>query len=382
GLTVLLRRGWAQAAKTVVVPAAVYLLWLMVAGRDSLGAQSNDLAGLLQFGDFVWAGLSNAFERSVGLAGGGPVLLLALAVWLLRRSTLAPTAAAPAFAGALGAVVLFAIIAVGRSGLGAAQPDGPRYVYICIALVLPAVGLALSDLASGGPGRTIAVLGFLGLVLVHNLALLREDAGRDAERERIMKGRVLAGGEVVGSAAATDDGLRALTGLPDLTVGALRRMADEAKLPPPTGVTGEDRLAAATFLQLGVGPGTMDPALPPTARLGEVRRAAVGAAGDGSTSSCVRVTPEAGGVPEVVLTPADDLTAGPISVSLASPGGGELKLSLRTAAGEAVTGPSRTVALAPGQVVRVDDAAPNTSLVLDLPAGGTVDLCGVATGAP
>ncbi|HVF13751.1 MAG TPA: hypothetical protein VM942_04080, partial [Acidimicrobiales bacterium] len=47
GLTVLLRRGWAQAAKTVVVPAAVYLLWLMVAGRDSLGAQSNDLAGLL-----------------------------------------------------------------------------------------------------------------------------------------------------------------------------------------------------------------------------------------------------------------------------------------------------------------------------------------------
>jgi len=322
----------------------------------------------------VWTGLSTAFERSVGLAGGGPVMVLALAVWLLRRSGLASTRAAPAFAGALGAVALFGLIALGRSALGVAQAGNPRYVYICVALALPSVGLALTDLASGVAGRTIAVLALVGLALVNNLALLRHDAGNDAERERILKRRVLAAAELVDPGPASDEGLLELTSLPDLDVHSLRRMVDDGKLPRPADLTAEDRLTAATYVQVATGPGTLGPSVPAGARIGSVGQAAV----ERGTGSCVRVTPEAGGGPEVVLTPVGDGTGGPVSVSLSTPAGGVLELFLRTTTPEALTGPPRKVDLEPGQVVRFDDGAPDTVLILHPPAGSTTDLCGVA----
>jgi hypothetical protein len=401
GLAVLLRRGPTKAALTVAAPAAVYLLWLALAGRHSLATANTGLTTLLGFTGFVWAGLTNAFERSVGLAGAGPVVVLALAVWLLRRSGRASTEATPAYACAMGAVLLFTLIAIGRSSLGADQPAAPRYVYACMALALPAVGLALSDLAltagaatdgavtdgapgdgapsDGAPGRRarmIAVLAFLALVLLNNLALLREDARRDADLEIVLRRRVLAAAEVVGSSGATDVALRQFTSLPDLTVGALRRMVGESKLPAPTGVTAEDRLAAETFLQVDVGPGT--PGSPPPVTSG---LAAVGNAGvEPGPESCVKITPQAGERAEVLLTPLGVGSEGPVSVSVASADGGELELFLRTTGAEPVTGPPRTVAVVAGQAVRLDDRVPGTSLVLHTPPTGVTELCGVAPG--
>jgi hypothetical protein len=306
-------------------------------------------------------------EQATGFPGAGPVIILGLAAWLLRRGGVASGPAAPAFACALGAMLLFSVIAVGRTALGVEQSEASRYTYIAVALLLPAIGLVLSELAEAIAARR-ALIGFL-LVLVglHNAGVLRQQSRLQTNSERAFKTTALATAQLATAGAPIINAQPDLLYNPDLTVDDLRRMAVDGKLPSTRGITEADRVAAATVVQYGVGPSGLDVALTAPA----VERVA-GATQQRTAPGCLHLRPT-GGTVEIRLAGGE-----PMSVTVTSVSGGEMTGFLRTTTPAEYTGPPRTDKLQPGAVVHVNVTARVSEVILRVPAGGATDLCGVA----
>jgi hypothetical protein len=366
-VTALLRRGLRQAALVVAVPALVYLVWLAVAGRQGLDSQPHTLDTVFTYPEYIWTGLRSALEQATGFPGAGPVLILGLAVWLLRRSGLGAGPDASTFACAVGAVLLFSVIAVGRTALGVQQSEASRYTYIAVALLLPAMGLALSELVDMSPARR-AVVGFLlVLVLLHNAGLLREESRKQADDEQPFKRTVLATAQLAAEPAPFVNHQPDILFNPDLTVDDVLAMARQGKLPSAKNVTAPDRLAAATVLQYGVGPVGLDvPVTPPRVEL------VAGATQTRTAPDCVRLTPTATGMEIQVAAGA------PMSLTVTSASGGEMAGYLRVDGPPAITGPPRSTVLEPGLPVRVNVTASVDRVILRLPVGGPADVCGLA----
>ena len=356
GLVVLLRRSLKDAVLTVVPPGAVYLLWLAWIGHEGLRDQGSLLDRLLDVPSYLWTGLSNALERAGGIPGAGPVLVVLLLVWLVRQEAVRSPGAAVPTAMAAGAGLLFAVIGMGRSNQGVEQATSSRYVYIAMALLLPAIGRALSTGGLRAPSRQVAVAALLGLVLLQGLDDLRTNAAAEGDRERQVRAQVMAADGLVASGAALVGPQPEPRYTPDLTVDLLRRLREEGALPTGVEVTEADRLAAATQLQLAVT--TTAPAagtLPPTV-------AGPGVAADGA--GCATLPPGA---------PADVQLDRPGAVEIRAPGGGELVATLRSSTDAALRGPPRPFPLSPG-TSWLQVARPGTVTVAV--AGGGL-LCGV-----
>ncbi|MGH9177629.1 MAG: hypothetical protein ACRD0N_03620, partial [Acidimicrobiales bacterium] len=252
GLVVLLRRNLNDAVLTVVPPAGVYLLWLAWIGHEGLRDQGSTLDRALGVPSYLWTGLSFAVERGSGIPGAGPALVVLLLVWLVRQDGLRSPAAAVPTAMAVGAGLLFAVIGMGRSNHGVEQATSSRYVYIAVALLLPAIGLALSSGVLRAPARQAAVAALLGLVLLQGLDDLRTSAAAEGDRERQIRAQVMAADQLVASGEALVGPQPEPRYTPDLTVDVLRRLRADGALPAGVEVTDRDRLAAATQLQLAV----------------------------------------------------------------------------------------------------------------------------------
>jgi hypothetical protein len=370
GATALLRRGRRDAALVVAGPAVVYLVWLALVGRHGLESHPSTLDTVFSYPEYIWTGLRSAVEQATGFPGAGPLVVLGLAAWLLRRGGLASGPAAPAFACALGAVLLYSVIAVGRTALGAQQAEATRYSYIAMALLLPAVGLALSELAGGVPARR-AVVGFLlVLVALHNAGLLRQQSRQQKDVEQSFRTTVLATAQLVAppaSPAAIINRQPDAQFNPDLTVDDVRRMAADGKLPGTRAVTAADRVAAATVLEYGVGSGGLDvPVSPP--RVEQVS----GATRQPAAAGCLRLIPTGGGV-EIHLAAGN-----PMSLTVTSEGGGEMTGYLRISTPAQYTGPPRTDKLPAGSPVHVNVTAAVDEVILRLPSSGPTDLCGLS----
>jgi len=365
-VTALLRRGMRDALLTVAVPGLVYAVWLALAGRHGLNSQPRTLADVYAYPDYIWTGLRSAIEQATGFPGAGPVIVLGLAAWLLRRSGLASGPAAPAFAGAIGALLLFSIIAVGRTSLGVQQSEASRYTYIVIALALPAMGLALDALAGGVAVRHGAIGFLLLLVVLHNLGVLRDQAHRQAGQEQALRTTVLAAAQVASGPGVILNSRPDVVYDPDIVVDDLRRMQRQGSLPSPAGITAADRLAAASVLQYGLGSGAL-PVPGVAARLESVEGATQERTGPG----CIRVTPTGDGV-------AVQVAGGPpMSLTLTSSTGGDVSAYLRIDAPEPVTAPPRTDKVAAGVAVHVNVTAPVDHVLLRIPATGPSELCGL-----
>lgn len=337
GLVALFRGGARRAFFTVVVPGGAYVVWLAAIGRKGLGSHQTNLDSLLQVPNYVWLGLSTSLERVFGLPGSGALLLLGLGTWLFLRTDLRRTAAAPAVAMALGALLLYLVVGVGRSAFGVEQARASRYVYICMALLLPAIGLLLSEAAGTLPARHVVILGVLGLVFVHNLAALREAARAESLTETGIKRQLLAAVELESSGAQllsmTPDPVYS----PDITVPLLMRMKRDGKLPARTGVGSFDRLVAATYLQVAVteapllgGAATGPPFIAATARTMTMPQKDRYCYTFAATGSNARVA-------VAVMAPA--------SIQLRSAVAGELGVALSDAGEDSRQGPSRTFML-------------------------------------
>jgi hypothetical protein len=200
GMTALLRCGWRRALLVVVVPAVVYAVWLLTYGTHSTTSPlpHGDLALIP---DYVVTGVTSAAAGISGLRFVGGLLLLPLAWWLIARAWHRPDAA-PVVALAAGTLLFFVVVGIGRIGLGVAESEQSRYVYITAILLLPATAVALSQLSR----RHVLAAGVVALAIgwggIHNvrtlgLSVQMTTGVRDHAQARIILASHLVGADAV-----------------------------------------------------------------------------------------------------------------------------------------------------------------------------------------
>jgi len=398
-LVVLRRRGWRLASLTAAPSAVVYAIWYVVKARHDTfhpPAQVNGFAARVQdIYTFLWTGLTHVADAAVGLTGAGGVLLLGLLLWLLRRlpgdgtgspdrSRLPPgtglpdgmSAAEPepptglggsrwpAAAMAAGAILLFVLVSVGRVDYGLDFAKAPRYVYLVSALLLPAVGLVFSELATGGAVRGFVVALLVGVLGLHGIAELLTQRQVRLHKEVPARGQILAAADLLASGAMivqqpVDDVWN-----PDLLASDLQQLRAAGDLPAGFTVTDDDRLRAALDLQVVFRP---TPELLRTggARLVEAKAATAAAVAPG----CVTVAP-LGSDPGVVL---DWGTPGSLQVT--SPTGGPVSAVLLRAGVPASQYRRSTAQPGVPIVLSVSHLGP---MLVTLPAGSPAQLCGLS----
>ncbi|HEV2760832.1 MAG TPA: hypothetical protein VGV86_14830, partial [Acidimicrobiales bacterium] len=376
------------------------------------------LDDVFKYPQYIWTGLRSAVEQTVGFPGAGAIIVLGLTAYLLRRAGHASGPAAPAFACALGALMLFAIIATGRAGLGIEQSATSRYTYIVMALVLPSMGLALNELAGrtvwsdrpsgrevlvgalggihspgGPPGSRPAPTGALGgnqqptgpaavgavtpgrravvclvllLVAVHNGGILRDKSEAEKRLEQRLKARILAAAQLVNSPAVILGGHPETEFSPDIEVDHLRRMQREAKLPAPTRITPDDRLVVATELQYATAFKELE--TPFTAPLVD---GVVGATDQPDGAGCILLFPTAP-VAELHL-----VGGSPMSLRVTTLVSGDLTGYLRIFTPTVRTGPAHVDKIPAGVPIYVNVTAIVDQVVLRIPPSGSTQVCGV-----
>jgi len=370
GLVALLRRGWKVALGTVALPAVAYAVWYLAYGRDAGSQNPDSLSTAVQkVPEYVWRGLTDAVDGTFGLSGIGPAVLAALAVWLVLRARADDSRWDVPLAMAAGAVLFLALTDLRRSGLGIDTAGTSRYVYVVVALLLPAGALALDALLARSALRLPAVVALAALLLAVQLPELNRVADHWTVIDRSVKSRVL------GSAALAREGQGFLSVLPvpeympGLTVDKIRKLSEDGKLPGGR-VTERERLDAALYTQVASYPGS--------ARRKPEAAPALALAGDatvepGSSAACRKVVPE--GQNPGVLVQVDE----PGSVIVRTGKTEPLRLSLWR--GDVASQARRIDAVA-GVPVRIRAAVHGLALGVGVPVSGVTEICGLATSSP
>jgi hypothetical protein len=155
--------------------------------------------------------------------------------------------------GLAGIVVFLVITSFGRDGGAGLSAGNNRYVYVSIALLLPAAGLALSWLVQRRRGRLIAVIGLLVLVGIANfgqLLRLRDNFTGEslATEQQIMAAARIAAVEPVIPDSQPVANLEA----PDLYLRVLEAWTRDGDLPTGVRPAPISVVDAATQIQLGL----------------------------------------------------------------------------------------------------------------------------------
>jgi hypothetical protein len=252
GLVAWARRGWKAGLVAAVPPGLVYLIWYALIGHDGFLLAGSLHKTVLAAPAFVYDGLVAASSDGIGARFLGPVLLLGLAAFALRRRQLLRTAACPALMGLVGTVVFLAITSFGRDGSNDVGATSNRYVYVAVALLLPATGLAVSSLVARRRARLLAVLGLLVLVGIANIGQLLTLRNKyttqslATEQQIVAAAQIAAVGPVIpGSQPAAN------LDAPDLYLGVLRAWASDGDLPTGVHPGPISVVDAATQIQLG-----------------------------------------------------------------------------------------------------------------------------------
>lgn len=177
GIAMLLKRGWRIALLHTAPLAVAYAIWSLVS-PDGESAAIYRTQSPLQVVKFVAIGVGSAFGRlgEVPLGGLGVALVMVTGlVWMLRGAGLGALRGRLALPAALlaGAGVFLLVAGLVRSGQAGPIADsvgvGPgrarqsRYVYLTVAMILPALALAADEVARRRRQFAIAVV--LGLVV-------------------------------------------------------------------------------------------------------------------------------------------------------------------------------------------------------------------------
>jgi hypothetical protein len=272
GLAVLIRRGWRVALAHTVPPAAVYLIWWAVWGREHISSVWRGDAG--DRVRFVTTGIGATFDAlgqlpGVGLALGALLVVGLVVAWgrvtTVEWRTRAALPAALLF-GAFAFLVLTAARGVGRTvaGIGVAANFGPesaragRYLHLVAAFTLPAIAVAATAVARRWKVLAPVVVVLLLVGIPGNIDALDDDPlgrarfHRAYRRQLLLVPRVPIADEVPGS--VRPDPVLA----PWVTLEWLRDGVAAGKLPDIGGVRSADAadasLALALRPQLRVGP--------------------------------------------------------------------------------------------------------------------------------
>jgi hypothetical protein len=377
GVITLLRRGIQVAALTIAAPTGAYLVWYATYGKDAPpGPMQESFTTALQAAPaFVWRGLTDAVASTADFAGIGPVVLVLLGLWLIRSVRLDrppwPTVAATT----LGAVVFLALTDIRRSGFGIEYAGTSRYVYVVVALLLPAATLAAASQLDRSNLRYLVLLGFTGLLIFIQMSTLNEAANRQAEVEQNAKHIILASAELLTrrEPIVADEPAPKLPSdstfaevAPSLQTEELERLARDHKLPGNVAITQRDLNTARAYLQVAlstialVEPGPVQPAL--TRLSGLIR--------EPMPDNCVRLTP-VGDSPRARFRFA---TAGTLQV-VSSRSGAYLA---RVGTAEGIDfGQGSPLEFSGGRARVLSVSARDATVELEIPGAGVTTVCGL-----
>ncbi len=261
GLAVAARRGIRAALLQQVPLAAVYLVWWTTHGIEPDRDRRSRPDQVLRM---VGNSLEHALEslgqsRAVGLGISVLAILgVLLAAWAHRRSfaALRVTLAIP-LALVVGATAFLALTAFsGHAGLGLEDPDlvrdpPSRYSYVVIALLAPVLAYGASVVVRRWRVALVPVLVLLVVGVPGNLSTSWRREHPLAPPALVL---ALAHAEELASAPADQRPLADTPGPAMITVGWLRTVRDDGRLPEPTPVRPSIEAEAHARLALRIGP--------------------------------------------------------------------------------------------------------------------------------
>ncbi|MDP8928878.1 MAG: hypothetical protein M3O70_09960 [Actinomycetota bacterium] len=365
GFTALLRRGWRAALVTVGPPAVIYVIWLAIIGHLGLGAHRGSI-DVANIPPFVWRGVTNTVDISLGLSGAGVIVVAGLLVWCVRHRGELRQRAAAVTACAAGSAAFFAVAGFGRAGMHAQQAESSRYLYVAGALLIPMVGVALSDLARRPRLARAVALVLVAVVAANGWRLLTYRARVEADLEQQLRRIILAASRLDLSPSELLTLVPEPRFSPNLGYPELLRMRSEGRLPDGDDATRADELSALTYLQTSFTP---EPRLPsPKRGAGPMLTVAAGVHTAPAGSGCLRAEAVAPPAQLLLVVPA------PASVSVEGPEDA-LTVFLRDDDGT-TAGVGRVTTLA-DVPVHLNLNVTARTVVVGLSAGGPTTICGV-----
>jgi hypothetical protein len=238
-------------------PVAVYGLWFAVVGHLGLAAHSDhvSLATVTDVPNYVLTGLSSALGQTFNLEPAGGALLVGLGLWVAYRSR-ALWRTAPAVLGLCAAAVAFyALAALGRDA-STVSPSVSRYVYVALALLLPALAVLLSPVP-GWRAATAGAVAFLVLSALGNVGQARTWASARVTLTTGLKTEVFATAKLLGNGVqdVSGPGAAPIGAFPNLTASSLARL-ERSHLLGDLPLSAQDLVNARTMLAIGTWDGS------------------------------------------------------------------------------------------------------------------------------
>jgi hypothetical protein len=354
------RRGMVHGISAVAPAAAVYALWLALAGSgilDHPGGASATHAG--DIARFVWDGMVRSMATLLGPTLLGATALVVLAAWMAVRAVRRDLPPA-VLACAIGAVAVFLLTALGRAN--GDDASAPRYLFAGVGLLLPAVALVITDLARRVRMPRLLVMAGLGIAVAHSAALLVSNAATASAEDQHSRQLLLA------AVAISRDGTTLPQSIPEpvLAWGVLGadvvRLRDAGDLQPPATIP----TSTAEEIRLRLHVEVSDTAAP-----GATTSPQVTAARDATLSTTEGCTVANGSGDNGFTISVAYSGAGALHVTAITPVAVKVYLhgTLQSPTDEAAR-----FLLPPQQSRWVDDTAPASTLILHVSAG-TVRLC-------
>jgi hypothetical protein len=197
------RHGIRNTLLVLATPVSVYLVWFLVEGRTRPGSTVTVDKGIprtiidtLQYAGSMFV---DGLQKVVPIPFFGAVFTVVVLVWFVASGVRRHTRSFAAYALVVGAAVFALLTGYSRSDGGIEFASSSRYVYLIVALLLPAFALAASWAVAHDRTRLVAALSVISLLAVYNASTLVVDAGAQAAQEQLSRDRMNAALSIAGS---------------------------------------------------------------------------------------------------------------------------------------------------------------------------------------
>ncbi|MET0989153.1 MAG: hypothetical protein ABWY54_00755 [Glaciihabitans sp.] len=190
------RHGILKTIYVFAAPLLSYAAWYFGPGAsyDGSASQVDGTATEVLLSTLEYAGhmLVDGLQKLSPIPSLGIILVIALLAWCARGRPAFTSRATPGYALVAAAIVFALLTGFSRAGLGTDNASSSRYVYLVVALVIPAFGMLATQLAQRGWLRVGGAVAIIGLGIVYNAGILYSEADRQAIQEEQSRGRLAA----------------------------------------------------------------------------------------------------------------------------------------------------------------------------------------------
>jgi hypothetical protein len=248
-LFMVLRRRYKAAAIATIPTALASAWWWLFWGQDPAGGSSRSLS---QMPPYVNRGLSAVFQgltATASLVGISLIATLAILLWR-RRDTAAHDLIVSI---AVTAILIYIGLGIERAGLGVETAANSRYVYVAAALLIPAFGVAVDQLARIASPALWAGRLLLIAATAMNISALRSNGNEWANRANAER-NVL---ELIAASPALstiEGGVAPLPFSPDVRILNIPELIADGAIHPHAAATPAEQAAVDAALSQPVPP--------------------------------------------------------------------------------------------------------------------------------